>query len=85
MSDAKEMTYTAERARMTPTQAKRAMLKPRKTRCRCGGTPGWYYVEDEGISVINENSSGAITFLSWRQIDQALALKAAAKGKSDGT
>lgn len=62
---------------MTPTQAKRAMLKPRKARCIHGGTPGWYYVEDEGISVINENAKGAITFLSWRQIEQAIALRAA--------
>lgn len=59
---------------MDKTTATRKMLRPRKTRCVIGGTPGWYYVEDEGISVFNENSPGAFTVLTWRQIDQALAL-----------
>jgi hypothetical protein len=60
---------------MTPTQAKRAMLRPRKTRCVIGGTPGWYYVEDEGISVFNENCKTAFSVLTWKQIEQAVALK----------
>jgi hypothetical protein len=60
---------------MNQSQAKRAMLRPRKTRCYCGWTPGWYYVEDDGISVFNENCKGAFSFLTWHQIDLALALK----------
>lgn len=55
--------------------AKKKMLQPRRTRCVIGGTPGWYYVENEGISVFNENSPGAFSVLTWRQIQQALALK----------
>lgn len=58
--------------------AKRKMLRPRKTRSLIGGTPGWYYVEDEGISVFNENSPGAFSVLTWRQIHQAVALKQSA-------
>ena len=67
---------------MTPAKAKWKMLRPRKTRCQSGGTPGWYYVEEDGVSVFNENCKGAFSFLTWRQIHQALALRRAAVGKS---
>jgi hypothetical protein len=67
---------------MNQAQAKRVMLQPRKTRCVIGGTPGWYYVEDEGISVFNENCGNAFSVLTWKQIEQAIELRNTAKGET---
>lgn len=51
------------------------MLMPRKTRSyRDCPTTTAYYVEDEGITVVDPQGQCCVR-LSWKQIGQALALK----------
>lgn len=66
---------------MTPTQARRAMRKPRYTRRGKGGVgKGWYYVEDEGISVLAvQDGVGTQVRLTWQQIEQAMELRRLSK------
>lgn len=67
---------------MTPAQARYRMRKARYTRAAKGGIrPGWYYIEDEGVTVIGATTrAGTVQVrLTWKQIEQALALKRAAK------
>lgn len=67
-------------------KAKYRMLRPRRCREVFGGGPGWYYVEPEGIAVLNDQAEKVTyQYLTWKQIDQALALKRAAESETDGT
>jgi hypothetical protein len=70
---------------MTPKQARYRMRKSRAIRPAKGGaSAGWYYVEDGGIFVLCARVQSGITQvrLTWKQIEQALALKRAASSAS---
>lgn len=67
---------------MTRAQARYRMRKARYTRAAKGGVrPGWYYVEDGGVTVLGSAVRlGTVQIrLTWKQIEQALALRRAAK------
>lgn len=69
---------------MTRTQARYRMRKARYTRAAKGGVrPGWYYIEDGGITVLGitplPRAGTVVVRLTWKQIEQALALRRAAK------
>lgn len=66
---------------MTPSKARYAMRKARYTRAAKGGIrPGWYYVEEEGLTVLGATSNGTVQVrLTWKQVAQALALKRCAQ------
>lgn len=72
---------------MTPAQARYKMRKPRGIRRGPGGLrAGWYYIEEGGISVLAENLMAGETvqmLLTWKQIEQALAIKRCAGSASE--
>lgn len=67
---------------MTPARARYLIRQPRHTRPGRGGAKrGWFYIEEDGLSVLAPCGPGHdATFvrLTWKQIEQALALRRAA-------
>lgn len=62
---------------MKPARARYKMRKARYTRAAKGGIrPGWYYIEDEGLTVLGATSTGTVQVrLAWRQVELALAIR----------
>lgn len=61
---------------MTPKQAARAMLSPRKTLTAKGCVKGWYYIDRNRIDVMvpPRGPDAAGIQLSRRQLEQALEI-----------
>lgn len=61
---------------MTPRQAARAMLSPRKTLTAKGCVKGWYYIDRNRIDVLVPHHTRDATGvqLSRRQLEQALEI-----------
>lgn len=61
---------------MTPNQAAKAMLKPRKTLTAKGCVKGWYYIDRNHIDVLvpPKGVDAAGIHLSRRQLEQALEI-----------
>ena len=70
---------------MKASTAKYRMRLPRYTRSgKSGIMAGWYYIEDDGISVLCSAAKAlegaTMVKLTWKQIEQALALRDASNG-----
>lgn len=63
---------------MTKTQARSAMLQPRQIReAKHGHQKGWFYIEDDGLSVITRGTDGGAPVavkLPWSQLQKAIAV-----------
>lgn len=65
---------------MKPSRARYKMRKARYTRAGKGGIrPGWYYIEEEGLTVLGATTTGTVQVrLSWKQVEQSLAIRRSA-------
>lgn len=73
---------------MSPAEARRKMLHPRATRrYKDIPTAGWYYIEEEGLTVLAppERGDALCVRLSWEQVEQALAIKRLAASAGEST